>query len=139
MLDNKGQVNTVEAFLAILLLFSALSIAALFSPSTDNDDHNSLVNVGMQVLTAADVEGELGRLIDKGNWTTLEETLNALLPLGTTYNLTVYDVTMQPLNDIPISNGMLPSQEVASVQYPCVSPSLQTRCYLLRLQLARAR
>ncbi|MGB9134162.1 MAG: hypothetical protein WCC63_01020 [Candidatus Bathyarchaeia archaeon] len=138
MLDNKGQMRTVEAFLAILLLFSALTIATLISPASDSDDYESLATVGMQALAAVDSDGGLGRLIDEGNWTALGEAMDAILPVGTAYNLTVYDENMQSLNDVPISNGMLPSQDVAAVQYPCASPSLQADCYLLRLQLAKA-
>jgi hypothetical protein len=139
MLDNKGQLRTVEAFLAILLLFSALTIATLISPASDSDGNELLADLGMQALVAADREGGLGRLVEKGNWTLLGEAMDALLPVGTAYNLTVYDQIMQSLNDVPISNGMLPSQEVVAVQYPCVSPGPHVNYYLLRLQLAKAR
>ncbi len=139
MLDNKGQLRTVEAFLAILLLFSALTIATLISPASDSDGNESLAEIGMQVLVAADRNWGLGRLAEEGNWTLLREAMDALLPMGTAYNLTVFDENMQSINNVPISNGVLPSQEVVAVQYPCVSPSPHVSYYLLRLQLAKAR
>ena len=139
MLDNKGQMRTVEAFLAILLLFSALTIATLTSPASNREDNESLTAIGMQTLAAVDNDEGLGRLIDGGNWTVLGEAINMLLPVGTAYNLTVYDERMQPLNNVSISNGMLPSQDVVAVRYPCASRSLQMSYYLLRLQLAIAR
>lgn len=139
MLDRKGQIRTVEAFLAILLLFSAFTIATLISPASQPEDDESLAAIGMQTLVSMDSDGRLGRLINEGNWTTLEEAMNTILPVGTGYNLTVYDANMQLLNNVSISNGMLPSPNVVSVQYPCASSNLPVNCYLLRLQLATVR
>ncbi len=139
MLDNRGQMRTVEAFLAILLCFSALSIATLISPTSNSNDADALATVGMQALVSMDNEGGLGRLIDGGNWTALADALNTLLPMGVSYNLTVYDENLQPINTVFISNGIIPDSNVVSVQYPCASPSTQGHCYLLRLQLAIVR
>jgi hypothetical protein len=132
--------RTVEAFLAILLLFSALTVATLITPASNRTDgDHSLATVGMQALVSMDSDGQLGKLIDSRDWSALREAFDATLLTGTAYNLTVYDGDMQVLNNVSISNGMLPSQSVIAVQYPCASPSLQVRLYLLRLQLAMAR
>lgn len=139
MLDNRGQMRTVEAFLAILLCFSALSIATLISPTSNSNDADALATVGMQALVSMDNDGGLGRLIDEGNWTTLTDTLNTLLPVGVSYNLTVYNENLQPINTVSISNGIISDSNVVSVQYPCASSSPQSSCYLLRLQLATVR
>lgn len=138
MLNNKGQIRTFEAFLAILLLFSALALATLVSPASNLDNDNSLANVGTQALVSMDNDGQLGRLIDERNWTTLADALNTLLPVGVSFNLTVYDENLQPINHASISNGIIPNQNVVSIQYPCASPSPQSNYYLLRLQLATA-
>lgn len=139
MFNNKGQMRTIEAFLSILLLFSALALATLTSPATNLDNDNTLATIGMQALVSMDTSGRLGRLIDEGNWTTLASALDTLLPVGMSYNLSVYDEELQPVNNVSISNGIIPDRNVVSVQYPCVSLSPQGNCYLLRLQLAMAR
>ena len=139
MRNNRGQMRTVEAFLAILLLFSALTMATLISPASNVDHDNSLMSTGMQALVSMNNDGQLGKLIDERNWTALAGVLSTLLPLGVSYNLTVYDEDSQPLNNVSISSGLIPSQNVMSVQYPCASPNPHGSYYLLRLQLARAR
>ncbi|MDH5449045.1 MAG: hypothetical protein OEY24_06865 [Candidatus Bathyarchaeota archaeon] len=131
--------RTIEAFLSILLLFSALALATLISPATNLDNDNTLATIGMQALVSMDTDGRLGRLINEGNWTILANALDTLLPVGLSYNLSVYDEELQPVNNVSISNGIIPDRNVISVQYPCVSPRSQGNCYLLRLQLATAR
>jgi hypothetical protein len=138
MLDNRGQMRTVEAFLAILLLFSALTVATLTSPTSNPSYPNALTTVAMQTLTSMDNDGQLGQLIYDGNWTALADALATLLPIGVGYNLTVYDENAQPINSIPISNGIILDQRVVSIQHPCASPTPQSCYYLLRLQLAIA-
>lgn len=129
--------RTVEAFLSILLLFSAFAMTTLVSPVSNND--NSLPTMGMQALISIDNDGQLGRLIDERNWTTLANALDILLPVSISYNLTVYDENLQPVNNVSISNGIIPNGNVVSIQYPCASPSIHGNYYLLRLQLAKAR
>ncbi len=139
MLDNRGQMRVVEAFLSILLLFSALALTTLISPASNFENNDDLAAVGMQTLVSMDHDGKLGKLVDERNWTTLADALNTLLPVGTSYNLTVYDENLQPLNNVSISNGIIPDQNTVSIQYPCASPTPQGNYYLLRLQLATAR
>ena len=131
--------RVVEAFLSILLLFSALAMATLVSPASDQDNGDTLATVGMQALVSMDSDGRLGRLVDDGNWTVLANALDVLLPVGVSYNLTVYDDSLQPVNNVSISNGIILDQSMVSIQYPCASANSQGNCYLLRLQLATAR
>ncbi len=138
MLNKKGQMRTIEAFLSILLLFSALVLATLISPAANLDNDNTLATIGMQALVSMDAGGRLGRLIDEENWTIVTSALDTLLPVGVSYNVSVYDEELQPVNGVSISNGIIPNRNVVSVQYPCVSPSPQGSCYLIRLQLATA-
>ena len=139
MLNDRGQMRTVEAFLAILLLFSAVAIATSVSSPAHVDRDDTLATLGMQALISMDNDGQLGKLIDEGNWTALADALKTLLPVSISYNLTVYNENLQPMNDVAISNGIIPNQDVVSVEYPCASPSSQSSYYLLRLQLASAR
>lgn len=139
MLDNQGQMITVEAFLAVLLIFSAMALTTMISPASNFSDDISLESVGMQVLVAIDNDGHLGALVDERNWSALAHSLDTLLSVGVSYNLTVYDQNSQLINTIAISNGMISDRNVVSIQYPCASPNAQSNCYLLRLQLAKAR
>lgn len=139
MPNNRGQMRIVEAFLSILLLFSALTMTTLISPASNPSKDNDLATMGMQLLVSMDNNGQLGRLVDEGNWTTLADALNTLLPVGVSYNFTVYNENLQPVNNVSISNGIMPNQNVVSIQYPCASATSQGSYYLLRLQLATAR
>jgi hypothetical protein len=139
MLDDKGQMRTIEAFLAILLLFSAFALTTLVTPAATPTNNDDLATVGTQALISMDNNGELAKLIDERNWTAIADALNVLLPVGMSYNLTVYDENLQLLNNATISNGIIPNQSMVSVQYPCASQSPQGNLYLLRLQLATVR
>ena len=127
----------LEAFLAVLVIFSTSVISITFSPPTNFNNEKSLSTSGMQALIELDSDGTLGKLIDEGNWTAIRENLEILLPAGVSYNLTVYDDAMHQINDFAIGNG-LKGQNVVSVEYPCASQSSECRFYLVRLQLAFA-
>lgn len=137
MFNKKGQIIILEAFLAVLVIFSASIISIKFSPATDFESEKSLSASGMQALIELDNNGYLGKLIDERNWTAIRENLDILLPAGVSYNLTVYDDSMNQINDSAIGNG-LKGQNVVSVQYPCASQSSKCRLYLVRLQLSLA-
>ena len=89
----------------------------------------------MQTLIQLDSDGTLGKLIEQNNWTALSDALQLSLPIGVSYNLTVYDENMQQINGVPISNGNL-AANVAVVEYICASQSLRYHHYTLRLQLS---
>jgi len=137
--NRKGQVRTLEAFLAVILIFSALTLSVVFSSVGNVNNQEVLANLGLNALIEFDEDGNLGKLIDQSNWTAIEKALNILLPLGVSYNLTIYNESMQSINNVAISNSGLGSLKVVSVQYLCASQGLECRCYFLRLQLAWAR
>ena len=137
MFNKKGQVRMLEAFLAVLVVFSTSIISTTFSPPTNFNDEKLLSTLGMQALTELDSDGTLGKLIDERNWTAITENLKILLPVGVSYNLTVYDNETHQINDFTVGNG-LKGQKVVSVEYPCASQSSDCRLYLVRLQLAFA-
>ncbi|MGQ9460116.1 MAG: hypothetical protein ACUVRA_02650 [Candidatus Bathyarchaeaceae archaeon] len=127
----------LEAFLAVLVIFSASILSVKFSPATNFEGEKLLSDSGMQALIELDNSGYLGKLIDERDWTAITENLEVLLPAGVSYNFTVYDDTMRQVNDFVISNG-LEGQKVVSVEYPCASQGSECRFYLVRLQLAFA-
>ena len=134
--SNKGQIKTLEAFLAVIVIFSALILSTTFSPQENYDNQKSLATSGMQVLIELDINGTLGRLINQENSTAIIESLTILLPTGVSYNLTVYDDQGNPMTNLAISNGNLAGRKVESIQYLCASQSLNPQHYLLQLQLA---
>lgn len=134
--SKKGQIRTLEAFLAVVVIFSTLILSATFSPEANPNNQKSLATLGMQALIELDVNGTLGKLINQKNWMSIRESLTILLPIGVSYNLTVYDDQGAPINNLAISNGNLAGRKVESVQYLCASQSLGPQYYLLQLQLA---
>jgi hypothetical protein len=135
MARNSGQIRIAEAFLSALIIFSALAICSTLSPPSNGDNQQTLAAQGMRALIQLDSDGTLGNMITQGNWTALSAALQLLLPLGVSYNLTVYDENMQQINSTPITNGNLVGN-VAAIEYLCASQSLQYHSYTLRLQLA---
>jgi hypothetical protein len=135
MFDEKGQIRMLEAFLAVLVIFSASIISITFSSPTNFNDEKILSTSGMQALIELDSDGTLGKLIDERNWTAITENLKILLPAGVSYNVTVYEDATNQINNSTIGNG-LRSQRVVSIEYPCVSQSTECHFYLVRLQLA---
>lgn len=127
----------LEAFLAVLVIFSASILSIKFSPATNFESEKLLSTFGMQALIELDNNGYLGKLIDEMKWMAIRENLEVLLPVGVSYNFTVYGDAVQQINDSAIGNG-LKGQKVVSVEYPCASQSSECRFYLVRLQLAFA-
>jgi len=139
VLDRKGQMKTIEAFLAASIIFLGLLIAGAFPKVINQDDRTTLSALGMHVLLALDANGSLGELIDQRNWTNLNEHLEILMPISISYNLTVFDQDMNQINTDVISNGGLANTDIESIQYVCASRNSQFRCYIVRLELAYAR
>ncbi|MDH7478209.1 MAG: hypothetical protein QHH17_07505 [Candidatus Bathyarchaeota archaeon] len=133
---NKGQIRIVEAFLCVLIIFSAFTISANLTITQNGTKNDDLRTVGLQALIMLDSDGSLGKYIEEGNWTSLREALSLLLPAGVCFNLTVYDDQMQRLNTDVISNGSFGSQQIAFVEYVCASQNAVFRCYIIHLLLA---
>ena len=136
--QNRGQIRIIEAFLAVLIIFSAFAVSANLTVSQKDTRHDELVALGSQTLMKLDSDGNLSRLIDSGDWSSLRATLNLALPSGIVFNLTVYDEKMQQVNTEVISNGAFSSQDIAFVEYLCASENQVFRCYILHFHLGVA-
>ena len=134
--QNRGQIRIIEAFLAVLIIFSSFAVSSSLTLTQNARKSGDLASAGLQTLMALDSDGSLGKLIDDKNWTAIRGILNTALPIGVCFNLTAYDGQMNQINDVAVSNGILSGQEVASVEYVCASRSPIFRCYLIYLQLA---
>lgn len=139
MFDQKGQIRIIEAFLSIALVFSAILISANLPSSPNLSRQQSLISIGTQTLTKLDDDGTLSNLIVQQNWTTLKQALDAVLPLGVSYNLTVLDEEMRQVNYQPIQNSDVLGRETVSVQHICASQTPSVMFFVLRLQLGWAR
>jgi hypothetical protein len=137
--DRKGQMKTIEAFLAASIIFLGLLFAGAFPKAVNQDDRTVLSALGMHVLLALDANGSLGELIYQKNWSNLNNRLEILMPISVSYNLMVFDQDMNQINTDVISNGGIANTEVESVQYVCVSRNPQFCCYIVRLGLAYAK
>ena len=85
MFDRKGQMKTIEAFLAASIIFLGLLIAGAFPKVINQDDRTMLSALGMQVLLTLDANESLGELIDQRNWIDLNEHLGILMPISISY------------------------------------------------------
>lgn len=137
--QNFGQIRILEAFLAVMIIFSAFAVSANFTVTRSNMKDDDLESAGLQALMQLDYDGSLSKLIDEENWTGLRETLSLVLPAGVSFNMTVYNEQMQQVNPTVISNGALIGQRTAFVEYVCVSRNPLFRCYVIYLQLAVAK
>lgn len=139
MFDNRGQIRTIEAFLAIAIIFSVLLISVTFPSSPNLEKQKSLANLGTHALMKLDTNGTLGNLIMQEDWTAIKRSLDILLPIGVSFNLTVYDENSRSVNPQTIQNSNLLGREAVSVQYVCAVPNLNVQFFVLQLQLAWTR
>lgn len=134
--QNRGQIRIIEAFLSIFVIFSAITVAANLATKTTAAENNGLASVGLQALLQLDSDGSLSAYMDAGNWSELRIALNLLLPIGVSFNLTVYDMEMRQVNTEIVSNGEFSSQEITLVRYICASQSSDFHYYVIYLYLA---
>ena len=134
--QKRGQIRIIEAFLAVLIVFSSLAISTSLTTERKTTESSDLASIGLQVLMKLDSDGSLSDYIESRNWSGLRETLSLLLPEGVSFNLTVYDGDMQQINNEATTNRNLDSQEVASVKYVCVSQNPNFKYYVIYLHLA---
>jgi hypothetical protein len=133
---DKGQIRIIEAFLAVIIVFSAFTVSGSLPLNQNTARKDDLTLIGLNALMKLDSSGVLGKYIGDAEWSSLREALNLLLPSGVTFNLTVYNSSMQQLNTEIIANGGLNSQNTAFVEYICVSQNATFQCYILHLYLA---
>ena len=135
--NKKGQIRTIEAFLASILLLSTIALI----PSQDGNEqtnYETLQSVGTQTLVTLDSNGRLSSLIQDSNWTSLRSTVQSMLPVSLWFNLTIFDTNMSILNDVNISNGGQVNEEVVAANYVCAASEGNYGVYMVRLQLAEA-
>lgn len=138
---NKGQIRIIEAFLALFIVFSALTISASLATTRRHTatEYSSVASAGLQALMQLDSDGSLSLYIEAGNWSKLRDALSLMLPTGVSFNLTIYDEEMRQINSETVSNGGFTSQEVAFVKYVCASRNPSFRYYTIHLHLTVAK
>jgi len=132
---RRGVIHTLEAFLAAVIIFTALLYSTSMPRERDSVEERPLEAMGLEALLRLDGNGTLGRLVDAGSWDALERCLRAALPVGVSFNLTVLDETGAAVNDRPVSNGGLVGRTIASVEYLLAVEAGGCPLYRLRLQL----
>jgi len=135
---NRGQIRIIEAFLAVLIIFSSFAVSANLSAPQKRTKQDGLASVGLQTLVELDSQGTLGRYIDERNWSALRDALDLALPTGLTFNLTVYNERMQQVNTDIVSNGGPTSQDVTHIEYVVASRGLIFHWYIIHLYLSVA-
>ena len=136
--QNRGQLRIIEAFLAVLIIFSSFAISANLTVTQNTTNHDDLPSIGLQALMKLDSDGSLGEYIEDGDWAALRDALNLVLPTGIAFNLTVHNGQMQQVNTDVISNGGFSSQDITFVEYVCASQGIDFHCYIIYLYLAVA-
>jgi len=133
--DKRGQVRTIEALLASILL---LSFIALVPPNQQQVDSssNALSSMALNALVSLDDDGSLASLVDVQDWKTLEIHIQSVIPAAVWFNLTVFDVDMKPLNNLAITSGSPISDNIQVASYVCASTNENYAVYLLRLQVS---
>jgi hypothetical protein len=139
LFDEKGQIKILEAFLAVGVIFVALMIPLAWPSSPSLTQQKALADMGTQALLTLDANGTLGSLITQGNWTSIKQSLDLLLPISVSFNLTVYDENSLPLNNQVIQNTNLLGSDAVSARYVCASQDLNVTFYILQLQMAQIR
>jgi hypothetical protein len=127
-------VRVIEAFFAAMLVLSCLTLIP--AQQTQSQPSINLSAKAQNVLASLDGEGHLAELIDNRDWASLKSCFESALPLAMWFNLTVYDMNMQVLNEYPICNGGAVSNNVGAVTYVCASQNSTFAVYILQLQLA---
>jgi len=135
---NTGQIRVVEAFLAVLIIFSAFTASSSLTVSRNRTERDDLASAGLQALMKLDSDGNLGNYIADRNWTSVREALSLALPTGVSFNLTIYDEQTRQINEAVISNGAFSSQNIEFVEYVCASRRPAFHSYIIHLQVAAA-
>lgn len=135
--NQRGQIRTIEAFFASLLILATLALVPT-QFGVNKTHYNTLYSTGTQVLVSLDSNGMLSKQIEDSNWTSLKNCIQSMLPVSFWFNLTIFDENMICLNDVFVSNGSYVSEEIVSVNYVCATSSGNYALYMVRLQLAEA-
>jgi hypothetical protein len=134
-MTRRGAVHTLDALFSVVIIATALLYASQVPRERGYMEEEPLGAMGMQALLRLDGNGTLGRWIDDEDWDQLERALRLSLPLGLSFNLTVYDEQGAVVNNRQISNGGLLGQTVESVEYVTAARTVDCPLYRIRLQL----
>ncbi len=135
--NQSGQIRTIEAFFASLLILATLTLVPA-QLGVEKTNYNTIYSTGTQVLVSLDSNGMLSNKIEDGNWTSLKNCIQSMLPVSLWFNLTVFDENMTCVNDVAVSNGGAVSEEIVAVNYVCATSSGNYAVYMAQLQLAEA-
>ena len=133
--DNKGQIRTIEAFFASILLLSSLTLIPAVQEHS-SDQTTILSSTAHNILMSLDSDGQLAGLIGNESWIDLKSCIQSSLSPMVWFNLTVFDENMACVNDIPITSGNAVNDRIVAVDYVCASTSSGYAVYIIRLQLA---
>lgn len=140
---NKGQIRVIETILASFVILFALAFVNIFAatPSSPMYETTDLEKWGHNILHDLDEQRLLGRFVYNEEWENLTVALMVSLPSDVYFNVTVYDLNGNIVNDAPIRYGdaqvFTTSNMTASVQYGL--PGYQTNYdpRILTLELVR--
>ena len=133
--DKKGQIRIIEAFFASILLLSSLTLIPMVQQNS-NDSTENLSAVAYNILMSLDSDGQLASLIGNGSWVNLKNCVQSSLSPMVWFNLTVFDETMNRINDVPVTSGTAVNDRIAAVDYVCAGTDGNYAVYIVRLQLA---
>ena len=133
--DKKGQIRTIEAFFAAILLLSSLTLIPMVQEHS-SDSTELLSSTAYNILMSLDSNGQLASLIGNESWINLKSCIQSSLSPMAWFNLTVFDENMTRVNDIPITSGSAVNDRIAAVDYVCANTGSNYAVYVIRLQLA---
>ena len=135
--------RVIETILASLVIVFALAFVNIFAvtPYSTRYETSDLEKLGHNVLHDLDQKRLLTRFVYEKEWENLTAALTVSLPTDVYFNLTVFDLKGNIVNNMQIYYGhhevFLTSNMTASVQY--IVPGYQTNYdpRILRLELVR--
>ena len=133
--DKKGQIRTTEAFFASILMLSSLTLIPMVQERS-SDSTETLSSAAYNILMSLDSDGQLACLIGNESWVNLKSCVQSSLSPMVWFNLTVFDETMNRINDVPVTSGTAVNDRIAAVDYVCAGTDGNYAVYIVRLQLA---
>lgn len=141
--NTKGQMRVIETILASLVIVFALTFVNIFAvtPYSTRYETSDLEKLGHNILHDIDEKRLLTRFVYEQEWENLTAALTVSLPTDVYFNLTVFDLEGNVVNNMQIRYGppevFSTSNMTASVQY--IVPGYQTNYdpRILRLELVR--
>jgi len=133
--DKKGQIRIIEAFFASILMLSSLTLIPMVQERS-SDSTETLSSAAYNILMSLDSDGQLACLIGNESWVNLKSCVQSSLSPMVWFNLTVFDETMNRINDVPVTSGTAVNDRIAAVDYVCAGTDGNYAVYIVRLQLA---